>query len=114
MPVTPCTVSDTTLGQVLDPSPVVPPGGTLAQYIESGSKALSVGVQTYTVTFVTAKVSALYIFDELVLVNTSDASPLGLDLEITNKSTTGFTFNVTNGAPDTVNYRVDYSVRILT
>lgn len=109
-----CTVSDTTLGQVLDPSPVVPPGGTLAQYIENGSKQLSVGVQSYTVTFVTAKVSALYIFDEFVLVNSTDVSPLGLDLEVTSKSTTGFTFNVTNGAPDTVNFSVSWSVRILT
>lgn len=105
---------DTSEYQVLDPVPVIPPGSTLAQYIEDGVKALSVGVQVYTVTFATAKINADYIFDESFIENTTDASPLGLTFAITNKTTTTFQVTLTGGTPDTVSYSFNWAVRVIS
>lgn len=104
---------DTSGFQVLDPVPVIPPGSTIAQYVEDGIKQLSVGVQIYTITFVTEKANADYIFDESIIQNTTDASPLALTFAITNKTATSFQLTLTGGAPDTTNYFFNYAVRVL-
>lgn len=109
----PCTTSIVTEFQVLDPEPVVPPGNVIGQYVETGSKQLAVGVQDYTVTFTTAKISAAYIFDAATIRNDTDFPAAGLGFEITAKSTTAFSFSTTNGVPETVNTFFDWAVRII-
>lgn len=109
----PCTTSVVTTFQVLDPTPIIPPGSTIGQYVETGSQQLSIGVQDYTVTFATPKISDDYIFDAGTIRNDTDSPAAGLGFEITAKSTIAFSFSTTNGVPETVNTFFDWAVRII-
>lgn len=108
-----CTNTTESTFQVLDPIDVAPPGSTLAQYVESGLTQIPIGQQTLTVIFLTTKVSSAYLFDQLEVQNTVDASPLILAPEITATNTTSFTVQF-NGVPDTGNSYLRWKVRIPT
>lgn len=106
-----CSVSVTEDFQVIDPIPTIPPGSTIAQYYETGSKQLAVGVKVYTVTFATAKISTDYIFDELRISNTVDDPSPQFSLTTTTQLTTSFQF-VLDAEPTTVNSFLRWAVRI--
>lgn len=108
-----CTVSTTTTFQVLDPVVTVPPGSTIAQYVETGLTQLTSGVATKVIAFLTTKISANYIFDEFVIENLVDDPQLSLTAQVTAQSTTGFTVML-NGYPDSTSYKLKWAVRILT
>lgn len=106
-----CSVTIADRFQILDPIPVVPPGGTLGQYVESGVAHLSIGTQVLNVTFVTPKISANYIFDEAIIKNTVDDPAPEFDFTITNQTTTGFQV-IISGFPTTANSFFQWAVRI--
>lgn len=108
-----CTVTTEDRFQILDPIPVVPPGGTIGQYIESGSNMLAIGTQVLNVTFVTPKIAASYIFDEAVIRNTVDDPTPEFSFTISNQTTAGFQV-IISGTPTTVNSFFFWAVRILT
>jgi hypothetical protein len=78
---------------------------------EGGVLNLSIGVQTYTITFVQAKLQDDYDFIEDDVNNTVDPDPLNLDWDLTARDRNGFTV-VFNGLPDTSNYSWNWKVRI--
>lgn len=108
-----CTNTLETVYQVLDPIPVIPPGGTKGQYLENGILTLNIGQNVYSVTFLTVKVSALYIFDEAVIRNTVDDPAPAFEFTISNQTTTGFQL-LLDSKPVTANSAFVWAVRILT
>lgn len=99
--------------EVVDPVDVAPPGSNFEAYVETGTTQLTLGDQVHTVTFNTEKAALSYVFDELVIYNEVDATPIVLGYIETAKSTTGFELTTT-AAPDTGNYYVRWKVRIPT
>lgn len=100
--------------QVLDPIDSAPPGANLLAYVESGVTQLPTTTNVMNITFTVTKVSAEYLFDELYVKNTTDASPVLFDQpEVTAVSTTGFSI-LLNGIADTTNYNLIWKVRINT
>lgn len=106
-----CSVSTSESFQILDPIPTIPPGSTIAQYYETGSKQLAVGVKVYTVTFATAKISTDYIFDEAVIRNLVDDPAPQFSFTITNQAVGSFQV-VLDAEPTTTNSFLEWSVRI--
>lgn len=111
--ITPCTTSTVDSFQVLDPTPVVPPGSVIGQYYESGTSQLSVGIKVYNITFGTVKIATSYIFDSSVIRNLVDDPAPQFSFTITNQSTTGFQV-VLDAEPTTVNSFLYWAVRIVT
>lgn len=80
-------------------------------YVEAGTKALAVGVDTVNVSWGTRKASVNYSFSELAVENLIDPNPIAIDVEILNRSVTGFKVGL-NGAPDTANYVLRYNAYV--
>lgn len=113
MPI-PTTVTIEQTFQVLDPITVVPPGSTVAQFVEAGITQIPFGSNVLNIVFQTVKASDTYNFDELLVKNTIDPSPLELNPPmITAANKFGFTAAF-NGNTDTSAYFLIWGVRILT
>lgn len=80
-------------------------------FVEAGTKALGVGVDTVNVTWGTRKASINYTFDELTVQNLVDPNPISIDVTLLSKSLTGFKVGL-NGAPDTGNYMLVYNAHV--
>lgn len=75
---------------------------------DAGSQALTIGTQTQTVTFGTARGTSLY-KPIPIMENTTDVNPQFQPMTITNKTVNGFTVNW-NAPLDSSNYTLDWIV----
>lgn len=96
--------------QILDPIVVPPVGTDPLAYSESGLTNLTIGQQSDSITFQITKAGS-YVFVELEVINTTDATPAVIDADVTAQSTTGFTVKL-SGLPDTANYFLKWFVQI--
>lgn len=98
---------------VLEPQDVAPAGSPFEAYVESGSQQIGPGDQTIDVVFDTAKATAAYMFDQLIIRNTVDGTPFVGGYTVTDKTVDGFQLTL-SFTPDTGNYYLDWKVRIPT
>lgn len=103
------------LDQLLEPDPdqgfAVVNNNQSPSFFERNSTSLTPGVTTLTITFQQTKINADYTFNELEVRNTTDASPLDINVTVTSKTRGGFTVEL-NADPDTGNYLLDWEVQV--
>lgn len=112
MPI-PTEVTEVDSFEIIEKIDVAPPGSDFLAYVESGLEQLSLGNQVQSVTFTVEKAGLGYVFDEFIIYNHVDVSPIVIGSIETRKSTTGFEFTLT-ASPDTGNYYLRWKVRIPT
>lgn len=82
-------------------------------YFEQGITPIPNGVAEVVVTFAVHKASIQFTTDELSVENVTDASPLGIEANITARSVAGFTASL-SGVTDSANYRLRWTVEVTT
>jgi len=103
------------LDQLLEPDAqdeliVLNNNGSAAAF-ETGITSIPLGAQSVDVIFTTEKLSSVYTFNEISVVNTTDNSPLMIQPTITGYSIIGFNVSL-SGITDSANYKLRWEVEV--